>query len=139
MATSTLHVEVVSAERSIWSGEAVNIIARTVEGDIGILPGHEPMLAALVPCAAEIVAEDGRRELVAIDGGFLSVAKNEVSIVAARASLSGEFSVADAQAELDQLQRVIDSGEATTEQVHEAHLAQAQLKAAAKLGHGNQI
>ena len=134
-----MNVEVVAADRLVWEGSAVNVIVRTTEGDIGILPGHEPMLAALVPCAAEIVAEDGRRELVAIDGGFLSVAKNEVSIVAARASLSGEFSVADAQAELDQLQRVIDSGEATTEQVHEAHLAHAQLKAAAKLGHGNQI
>ncbi|GAA1398256.1 F0F1 ATP synthase subunit epsilon [Luteococcus peritonei] len=134
-----MFVEVVAADRKVWEGTSVNVIVRTTEGDIGILPGHEPMLAALVPCAAEIVAEDGRRELIAIDGGFLSVAMNQVSIVAAKAALSDEISPSEAQAELDRLERVLDSGEATTEQVHEAHLAQAQLKAAAKMNKGQHV
>ena len=45
-----LHVEVVSAEREVWSGEATQVLARTSEGDIGILPGHEPVLAVLQAC-----------------------------------------------------------------------------------------
>ena len=43
----TLHVELVSADRVVWSGEAVRIIARTVAGDVGILPGHAPLLSLL--------------------------------------------------------------------------------------------
>lgn len=125
-------VEVVAADRRVWEGTATNVIVRTTQGDIGILPGHEPMLAALVPCAAEVVTDDGRREIIAIDGGFLSVAKNQVSIVAQRASLSNEISAAEAQRELDELTRITESGDATVEQTHRLHLAQAQLKAAAK-------
>ena len=53
MDRAPLEVEVVSADRVVWSGDAINVIARTVEGDIGILPGHEPLLALLVPGACE--------------------------------------------------------------------------------------
>ena len=59
MDRAPLRVKVVAADREVWSGEAVNIIARTTEGDIGILPGHEPILAALVPCAVTIITADG--------------------------------------------------------------------------------
>ena len=67
-----MQVEVVCADRVVWSGKSSNIIAKTVEGDIGILPGHEPVLAVLVPGAVEIFSEDGPREIVAVDGGFSS-------------------------------------------------------------------
>jgi len=73
---SVLRVEVVAAEGIAWEGDALSVIARTTEGDIGVLPNHEPLLAALVPCAAEVLTTDGNREVVAIDGGFISVADN---------------------------------------------------------------
>lgn len=63
-----LTAEVVSADGIVWVGPATQVTARTIEGDVGILPRHEPFLAALVPCAAEIISEDGRREIIAIDG-----------------------------------------------------------------------
>ena len=53
-----MQVEVVSADRVVWSGKSSNIIAKTVEGEIGILPGHEPMLGVLVPSAVVIFCED---------------------------------------------------------------------------------
>ena len=62
MARDPLRVEVVSADRLVWSADAINVIARTVDGDIGILPGHEPVMAVLAPCAVEIVTADGRSE-----------------------------------------------------------------------------
>ena len=62
-----LDVQVVSAERVVWSGESTNIIARTTDGDIGILPGHEPVLAILVPSGVEIFTVDHHREIVAVD------------------------------------------------------------------------
>ena len=53
-----MQVEVVSADRVVWSGQSSNIIAKTVEGDIGILPGHSPVLAVLEPGGVEIFSED---------------------------------------------------------------------------------
>jgi len=76
-----MQVEVVSATRVVWSGKAINIIAKTVEGDIGILPGHEPVLSILVPGAVEVFAEDNSREVIAVDGGFISVAHGRASIL----------------------------------------------------------
>ena len=55
-----MQVEVVSADRVVWSGKSSNIIAKTVEGEIGILPGHEPVLGVLEPSAVVIFCEDGR-------------------------------------------------------------------------------
>ncbi|MEL4506204.1 F0F1 ATP synthase subunit epsilon [Luteococcus sp. H138] len=127
-----ISVEVVAADRMVWEGQATNVIVRTTEGDVGILAGHEPLLAALVPCAAEIVTNDGRRELVAIDGGFLSVAENKVSLVAQKASLFDEISTEEAQREHDRLSVKLDAGEATDDEIHRLHLAEAQLKAAQK-------
>ena len=89
MARPPLHVEVVAADRLVWSGQAVNIIARTVEGDVGILPGHEPFLAVLVPCVVEIVTADGRSESLAVDGGFISVDHNSVTVVSDAIDASG--------------------------------------------------
>ena len=58
-----MQVEVVSADRVVWSGKSSNIIAKTVEGEIGILPGHEPVLGVLEPSAVVIFCEDGPREI----------------------------------------------------------------------------
>lgn len=127
-----LNVEVVAADRMVWEGEAEMVIVRTTEGDIGIQSGHEPLLAGLVPCAAEIVASDGRREMVAIDGGFLSVAANRVSLVSQYATMSQEVSVDAAQTEFDTLSKLHQDGDATQDEVHRMHLAAAQLKAARK-------
>ena len=135
---NALHVEVVAATRKVWEGEAVNVIVRTTEGDVGILPGHEPMLAALVPTVAQIVAADGRREVAALDGGFVSVAQNRVSLLAQYATMSDEISVSDAQHQIDRLSRIIDAGDASDDDIHQFHLAEAQLKAAAHASQGSQ-
>ena len=64
-----MQVEVVSADRVVWSGRSSNIIAKTVEGEIGILPGHEPVLGVLVPSAVVIFCEDSpTREIIAVEG-----------------------------------------------------------------------
>lgn len=120
-------VEVVAADRLVWQGRAVNVIVRTTEGDIGILPGHEPLLAAVVPCAAEIVTAEGGREIIAVDGGFVSVTPERVSLLAQYATLASEVKPENAQRDLDALQVRMDSGDATDEEQHRYHLARAQL------------
>jgi F-type H+-transporting ATPase subunit epsilon len=85
----TLNVEVVSAERRVWSGEASMVVARTTEGELGILTGHEPTLAVLVAGEVRVEPESGSSVVASVDGGFLSVEHDTVLVVAERASVDG--------------------------------------------------
>jgi F-type H+-transporting ATPase subunit epsilon len=95
-------VELVSVERALWSGDATGVFARTVEGEIGILPGHSPLLGALEPgwiVRIKRVDEDELR--VAVHGGFLSVRKDGVSVLAEMAEPAEDIDTARARAALD--------------------------------------
>lgn len=82
----SLKVQVVSAEREVWSGDATTVVARTSEGEIGILTGHVPTLAVLA--AGEVRVEAPGGGVVAqVDGGFLSVEHDTVLVVAERATV----------------------------------------------------
>ena len=96
-----LTVELVAADRMVWSGEATMVIARTVEGDIGVLRGHAPVLSLLTEAIVEITAEDGHTVFAVADGGFLSVANDRVSILSEHAELSTEVDVDEARAQLE--------------------------------------
>ena len=78
---SQLQVELVAADRKVWEGEADMVIARTVDGELGILPGHTPLLGVLVEGEVRIKAGDGTH-IAGIDGGFLSVDRDKVIIIA---------------------------------------------------------
>ncbi len=95
-----LHVELVAADRTVWSGEASMVIARTVEGDVGVLRGHAPILSLLTEAAVEIATPDGVVH-AAVEGGFISVANDRVSILSEGALLAEEIKVDEARAELD--------------------------------------
>lgn len=79
--SANLTVEVVSPEKRVWSGEAKMISARTLEGDIGVLPGHAPLLGVLVDGQVSIKMVDGTTQEFNIHGGFISVSNNRVSIL----------------------------------------------------------
>ena len=100
-AKADLQVELVAADRVVWSGRASMVLARTTEGDVGILRDHSPVLSVLVPGVIEIRPEDGDRVVAVVDGGFLSVAANRVSILAERTTLAGDIDASAAQAELE--------------------------------------
>ncbi|QNO38528.1 F0F1 ATP synthase subunit epsilon [Protaetiibacter sp. SSC-01] len=82
-----LNVAVVSAERELWSGEATQVVARTTEGEIGILSGHEPVLAILAPGESRVTATDGTVVTARLEDGFLSVQGDTVTLVAGNAEL----------------------------------------------------
>jgi F-type H+-transporting ATPase subunit epsilon len=96
-----LQIELVAADRVVWSGQASQVIARTVEGDLGVLSGHAPLLSLLVPGVVEIKPPDGEVVRAAVAVGFLSVADNHVSILSEDAFLPSEIDASATQAELE--------------------------------------
>jgi F-type H+-transporting ATPase subunit epsilon len=84
---ATLRVELVAADQAVWTGDAKMVIAKTVEGEIGLLPGHEPMLAILGAGEVRITLEDGNVIKANAEDGFLSVENNVVAVVARHAAL----------------------------------------------------
>ncbi|MEU0518784.1 F0F1 ATP synthase subunit epsilon [Streptosporangium sp. NPDC006007] len=127
-----LRVGVVSPEREIWSGEADMVIAKTVDGEIGIMPRHAPVLGVLVEGGVLTVKRgDGQSDLVAaVHGGFLSVADNEVSILAELAELGSEVDVAAAKDALQRAQASIEADQEDADAAVEAKRARARLRAA---------
>ena len=96
----TVHAALVIPDRELWSGEARTVIAKTTEGDIGLLTGHSPVFGILAEASVvEILTEDAEVR-AAVSGGFLSVADDQVSILAAQAQLGGEVNVEEARREL---------------------------------------
>jgi len=90
MAELTAHaltVTVVSADSQIWSGKAKQIIARTTVGQIGILAGHEPILAILAPGEVRVTTLDGQFVTATAEDGFISVEHDMVTIVARNVEL----------------------------------------------------
>jgi F-type H+-transporting ATPase subunit epsilon len=85
-----LSVSLVSAAQEVWSGMASMVVARTTEGEIGILPGHEPMLAILGAGEVRVTQTSGKKVVANAEDGFLSVENNTVTIVARNAGLVSE-------------------------------------------------
>lgn len=105
---SELQVELVAADRKVWSGPATMVVARTPDGDIGVLPGHEPVLTVLSGGSVTIRTADGDVE-AAVHGGFFSVSENNrVSILAEAAELAPDIDVERARRAL---QRATEAGE----------------------------
>jgi F-type H+-transporting ATPase subunit epsilon len=97
----TLQVELVAADRLVWSGEAKVVNARTAGGEIGILANHMPILSLLEAGVVEVETADGETTIAAVDDGFISVAANRVSILAGHADLAGDIDASAARSELD--------------------------------------
>lgn len=102
--TQALQIELVAADRVVWSGQASQVTARTVEGDLGVLSGHAPLLSLLVPGVVEIKPLDGDVVRAAVAEGFLSVADNHVSILSEDAFLASEVDASATRAELESAQ-----------------------------------
>ena len=101
MADNTLQVEVVAADRLVWSGEATVVNARTAGGEIGILANHMPVLSLLAPGAVEVDTPDGETSTFAVDEGILSVANNRVSVLASHAEVAADIDLSSARSDLE--------------------------------------
>jgi F-type H+-transporting ATPase subunit epsilon len=107
-----LTVELVAADRTVWSGEAGMVIARTTEGEIGVLPGHAPVLGVLVEGAVQIRQTDDQVVVAAVHGGFLSIADNTVAILAEQVELAEDIDLERARQALDRAKGETDEDDA---------------------------
>jgi F-type H+-transporting ATPase subunit epsilon len=124
---ATLQVELVAVERMIWSGEARMVIARTTEGELGVLPGHAPLLGELAPGGVVTIrTESGEDLIVAAHGGFVSITERGVSILAETAEISTEIDVERAREAL----RRAESDDEDPEAQSAVRRAQSRLRAA---------
>ena len=91
--------ELVAVEKALWSGTATAVIAETTEGEIGVLPGHEPLLGQLVENGDVIIrTTEGEKLVAAVQGGFLSVSTEKITVLADSAVWAVEVDQADAEA-----------------------------------------
>ena len=123
----TLHAALVIPDRELWSGQARIVIAKTTEGDLGVLTGHAPVFGVLAEASVvEILTEDAEVR-AAVSGGFLSVADDRVSILAVQAQLGGEVNVEEAR---QQLASALAEAVPGTEELTTVKYARARLRAA---------
>lgn len=127
-----LSVELVSVDRLLWSGEADMIKARTVDGDIGILPGHWDHLSVLVEGGVVDIRQGGEATLAAVHGGFLLVHDNDVRILAEVAELGADVDVERARAQLQEARGAAEDDEVAARRVRRA---EARLTAAGHAEH----
>ena len=126
----TLHAALVVPDRELWSGEARMVIAKTSEGDIGVLTGHSPVFGVLAEGSlVEILHDDPDQPPIraAVSGGFLSVADDRVSILAAQAQLGAEVNPEEARQELE---GALADSSPGAEEPADAKYARARLRAA---------
>jgi F-type H+-transporting ATPase subunit epsilon len=107
----TMNVSLVAADRMLWSGEATVVNTRTLAGEIGIMANHMPVLSVLEPGQVDVRTVDDGHWVAAIDGGFISVANNQVSILCDRAEMSHESDFEEAKRKLEANSPAAESGD----------------------------
>jgi F-type H+-transporting ATPase subunit epsilon len=131
MADKLMQVELVAADRLVWSGEASMVIARTTEGDVGILANHAPMLSLMVDGVVDVTTADGETWIAAVDAGFLSVANNRISILSEHAEMSHDIDLEKARADLERAQSAGEDDDEATAAAERAW-AEARIRATEK-------
>jgi F-type H+-transporting ATPase subunit epsilon len=95
---ATLKVDVVSAEKSLYSGQAKFVVLPGESGELGILPGHTPLITRIRPGLLKIVHEDGSEESIFVAGGLLEVQPNHVTVLSDTAIRGADLDEAQAEA-----------------------------------------
>lgn len=130
MSAITVHLDVVSAEESLFSGSIESLQISGTEGELGIMPGHAPLLTALKPGMARIVKQHGEEEIIYLSGGMLEVQPNSVTVLADVAVRSDDL---DEQSALNAKQRAEEHIHNASGDVDYAEVAAELARAVAQL------
>jgi len=122
----TMHCEIASAEEEIFSGSVEQLVAAGSLGDLGIHPGHAPLLTALIPGPVRIIKQHGEEEIYYVSGGFLEVQPGTVNILADTAVRADDIDEANAAQAMKEAEEAIQNQAAEMEYAEAAaQLAQA--------------
>ena len=130
MALFSVHLNIVSAHESIFTGNVKTLQITGCEGELGIMPGHAPLITSLKPGMARIVKDDNSEEVIYLSGGMLEVQPNGIIVLADIASRANEL---DEQAALAAKQRAEDKINIGSKDADFAQLAIELARAVAKL------
>jgi len=123
----SIHVEVVSPERILYSGEATMVLTRTLGGgDIAFQANHAPFLGAITECVTKIYLAEGGVQDLAVHGGFVEVSNNRISILSDLAELAGEI-------DRERARRAMERAEEVMRQGHDAEAEAALRRAHARI------
>jgi F-type H+-transporting ATPase subunit epsilon len=99
---NTMQVSLVAADHEVWSGEATVVNARTLDGELGVMANHTPLLSVLDSGQVDVRTVDDGHWVAAVDGGFISVANNQVRLLCEHAEISFESNYDEARRLLDE-------------------------------------
>ena len=99
---NTMQVSLVAADREVWSGEATVVNARTLDGELGVMANHTPIMSVLGAGQVDVRTVDDGHWVAAVDGGFISVANNQVRLLCEHAEISFESNYDEAKRLLDE-------------------------------------
>tara|TARA_B110000914_G_scaffold74231_1_gene65229 strand:- start:187 stop:594 length:408 start_codon:yes stop_codon:yes gene_type:complete len=103
----TMHCDIVSAEKSIFSGLVEMVVAAGSLGDLGIAPGHSPLLTALIPGPVKLILQNGEEEVFYVSGGFLEVQRGVVTLLSDTAIRADDLDEAAAQQAVEDAEKAI--------------------------------
>jgi F-type H+-transporting ATPase subunit epsilon len=141
----TLQVSLVVPDGEVWAGPATMVIAKTRDGDIGVLTGHSPVIGIVVegslvrilPEGGADGAAEGAEVIVAVNGGFFSVADDRVSVLAREAQIGGDVDASAIRAALEEaLQNPDVSADGDDEESSQVRYFRALLRAAGQPADG---
>lgn len=103
----TMHCDIVSAEKQIFSGRVEMVVATGIQGDLGVAPGHAPLLTELIPGPVRCVMDEGEEEVYYVSGGYLEVQSGIVTVLADTAIRAADVDEAAAQKAIEDVQKAI--------------------------------
>jgi F-type H+-transporting ATPase subunit epsilon len=124
-----LHVELVSPEQLLYEGESKEVLARTVEGEIGFLPGHIPFVGTLLPGVVQVFTDDGIQR-IAVHSGFVELANDHLTLLSDVAELGQNIDVERATAALERATTALEADQNDAEAAAALKRAEARLAAA---------
>ncbi|MFP4456772.1 MAG: F0F1 ATP synthase subunit epsilon [Clostridia bacterium] len=120
---SLVKLDIVSPRRLLYSKDVKMVIARAKSGELGIMPGHIPILATLEPGVMRVKLEDDSEEKIAISGGFLEVSNEKITVLARTAELPEEI-------DIDRALKARERAEKRLKEISQSRVDQARAKAA---------
>ena len=103
----TVHCDIVSAEKSLFSGLVEMVVAHGIQGDLGVAPGHAPLLTQLNPGPIRVIKQNGDEEVYYVSGGMLGVQPNLVTVLADTAQRADDVDEAAAKQAMEEARRAL--------------------------------